>query len=309
MQAIILEGTGGPELFKLTDIPKPVPEPGQVLVRVHASSVDPGQVKRAAGLMPGAPPMDFPWIPGAAISGVVEEVGEGVTAFRAGDAVFGYRASGGAYAEFIAVEAEAIALKPTSVDHSQAASLSVVAQTALLALEAAELKSGQSILILGAGGAVGNVAVQLAKELGARVLAVCRTRSIDRLRSLGADEIIDVETTPFESVANDVDVVLDALGGEFEKRAFSVLKPGGVLIGIVQPPSQEEAAKLQVRAILVRTDSQAARLARLSKAIDAGKITPFVGRTYPLSAAAQAWQDHGSKLSEGKIIINMLGKQ
>ena len=309
MQAIILEGTGGPELFKLTDIPKPVPEPGQVLVRVHASSVDPGQVKRAAGLMPGAPPISFPWIPGAAISGVVEEVGEGVTAFRAGDAVFGFRASGGAYAEFIAVEAEAIALKPASVDHPQAASLSVVAQTALLALEGAELKSGQSILILGAGGAVGNVAVQLAKELGARVLAVCRPRSIDRLRSLGADEIIDVETTPFETVANDVDVVLDALGGEFENKALFVLKPGGVLISIVQPPSQEEAAKFQVRAILVRTQSQTTRLAKLSTAIDDGTITPFIGRIYPLSAAAQAWEDFGSKLSDGKIIINMLDKQ
>ncbi len=310
MKAVVLEEYGGPELFKFMDIAKPTAEPGQILVRMHASSIDPGNVKRAAGVMRGImPDLQFPWVPGAAISGVVEEVGQGVSAFRIGDAVYGYRASGGAYAEFLAVDADLVALKPASLTHQQAASLAVVAQTASLAVTAAELKAGQSILILGAGGAVGNVALQLAKERGARVLAMCRARSVDRLVSLGADEIINADTTPFESVAHDVDVVLDALGGEFEKRAFSVLKPNGVLVAIVQPPSQEDANHFGVRATLVRTQSQTANLLNLANRIDAGTILPFIGRTYSFNETAQAWKDHASKLIDGKIVINITNER
>jgi len=124
MKAIVLSKYGGPELFQLMDLPKPVPQPGEVVVRVHASAVDPGNMKRAPGVMRGfMPEIEFPWVPGAAIAGSVEEVGAGLTAFRPGDAVYGYRATGGAYAEFIAVNANELALKPISIDDAQAASI------------------------------------------------------------------------------------------------------------------------------------------------------------------------------------------
>ena len=306
MKAIVLSKYGGPELFQLIDLPKPVPQPGEIVVQVHASAVDPGNMKRAAGVMRGfMPELEFPWVPGAAIAGVVDEVGVGVTAFRAGDAVYGYRASGGAYAEFAAVNANEFAQKPTSLDDEQAASLAVAGQTALLAMDAAELQAGQSILILGAGGAVGSVALQLAKNRGARVVAVCRARSVDRLRLLGADEVIDTDSILFESVVGEVDVGLDTLGGEFEQRALSVLKPGGLLVAIAQPPSQAAADARQIRAVLVRTQSQTATLAELGRRIDAGEILPFIGQTYMLNEAAQAWKDFTAKRVDGKIVIRI----
>ena len=150
-------------MFALLDVAKPKPNRGEVLVNVHASAVDPGNVKRASGAMRGwVPELEFPWIPGAALAGVIEELGEGVTAFRKGDAVYGYKATGGAYAEFIAVNANEIALKPSRLSHEQAAAIAVAGQTALLAMGTAGLTAGQSILILGAGGAVGSLALQLA---------------------------------------------------------------------------------------------------------------------------------------------------
>ncbi len=306
MKAIVLSEYGGPELFQLAELPKPVPQPGEITVQVHASAVDPGNMKRAAGVMRGLmPELEFPWVPGAAIAGVVDEVGPGVTAFRRGDAVYGYRATGGAYAEFVAVDANELAPKPASLDDAQAASIAVAGQTALLTMEAAKLQGGQTILILGAGGAVGDVALQLAKNRGARVVAVCRARSADRVRSSGADEVVDIDAVSFESVVGEIDVVLDTLGGEFEQRALSVLKPGGLLVAIVQPPSQAAAEARHVRAVLVRTQSQTATLAELGRRIDAGEILPFVGQTFMLNEAAQAWKNFSAKRATGKVVIRI----
>lgn len=306
MKAIVLSRYGGPELFEMTEIPKPTPQPGEVLVQVIASAVDPGNMKRATGAMRAfAPELEFPWIPGAAISGTVESVGEGVTAFRAGDAVYGYKAGGGAYAQFVAVSAGALALKPVSLDHAQAASIAVSGQTALLTLEAAGIQAGQSILIIGAAGAVGSAAVLLSKARGARVLAMCRSRSADRVRALGADEIVDADSAASGVDVKGVDFVLDTVGGNLEQKALSALKPGGLLIAIVQPPSQEAADRHHVRAVLVRTESRTATLAELGRQVDTRKIRSFVGRTYPLHETAQAWKDFSARRVDGKIIIQI----
>jgi NADPH:quinone reductase-like Zn-dependent oxidoreductase len=305
MKAVVLQDFGGPEQLTWKEMPQPVPGPGQVLIRVAATSLNPVELKRASGTMRQIFPVEFPFIPGGDFSGVVEEIGEGATEFHIGDQVFGYSFRGGAYAEFLVVDANVIAPKPATLSHEETASLALVAQTASQALEEAVLQPGQTVLIHGAGGSVGNVAVQLAKKIGARVIAVCHSESIDRLRSYEADQVIDSATIPFESVAKDVDVVLDTLGGEFQQRSFSVLKPGGTLIATSQPPSQEDAERRHVRATMLLTKISASSLAALGKQIDEGTIEPFIGRTYPLSDAAQAWKDSRARHIEGKVVFHV----
>ena len=303
MKAIELKQYGGPEQLAETDVPKPEAKPGQIVVRVLAASYNPMDSKQASGAMRQAFPLELPFIPGADFSGTVDALGEGVSEFQIGDEVYGCSMTGGAYAEFITIETDKVARKPRTVSPMEAASLAVVGQTAMQTLEQARLKAGQTILIHGAGGAVGSVAVQLAHRLGARVIASASAESQERLLRYGADEVLDYKATPFESVAKEVDVVLDGIGGEVQQRSFSVLKPGGILVALGQPPSQEEAAAHSVRAIMLQTETSTASLQALAAKIDLGEIRPFVGRTYPLSAVAQAWTQVQSEHIEGKIVF------
>ena len=303
MKAIVLEQYGGPEKLALQDVPKPKAGPGQVVVRVVATSLNPIDLKRASGTMRQLFPVPFPFVPGGDFSGVVDGVGQGVTDFQLGDEVFGYAENGGAYAEFMISDANKLALKPKTLTHEETASLAMVAQTASQAIKEAGVGAGQTILIHGAGGAVGNAAVQFAQQLGANVIAVARAESIDRLRSYGASRVIDSSEEAFESVAKDVDVVLDTLGGEYQQRSYAVLKPGGVLIAVSQPPSQEEAARHKVRAVMLNTTSSAESLAVLRSQIDSGQVKPFVGRLYPLQDTPQAWKDSRSEHIEGKVVF------
>jgi len=307
MKAMEIKQYGGPEQLVEADVPKPTAKPGQVVVRIFAASYNPMDTKQASGLMRQFLPVEMPFIPGTDFSGTIDSLGQGVAGFKVGDEVFGCAMSGGAYAEFVAVEADKAAYKPRTLGPVEADSLALVGQTAMQALEQAHLGAGQTILIHGAGGAVGGVAVQLAHQLGARVIASAGAESHARLLEYGADEVIDYKTTPFEAVAKDVNVVLDGIGGDVQNRSFSVLKPGGILVAISQPPSQENAAKHKVRAIMLNTSVTTASLQALAAKIDAGDIRPFVGRTYPLSAAAQAWTDVQSQHVEGKIVFNVAG--
>ncbi|WP_250519100.1 NADP-dependent oxidoreductase [Caballeronia sp. ATUFL_M1_KS5A] len=306
MKAIVLEQYGGPEILRYTDVPKPKQGAGQVLVRVRAASVTPSILKRAAGRLRGiAPELAFPWVPGADFSGIVEAVGEGVTAFRAGDEVYAYGGPCAAFAQFIVIDASLLAKKPANIGHDEAASLALVGQTAWQALEECQLEAGQTLLILGAGGAVGNVAVPLAKKRGARVLAMARGRSTSRLYSLGADAVIDSDKLRFESVVDNVDVVLDLLGGDFEQRALSVLQPRGTLISVTRPADPAKVTRRRIRAVFIKTEPDGGRLAKLSAEVEHGNIKPFVGRKYPLHQTAQAWEDVAVHRSEGKIVVTI----
>ncbi len=305
MKVIELKQYGGPEQLAEADLPKPEAKPGEVVVRVFATSYNPIDSKQASGAMREMLPIKMPFVPGVDFSGTVDTLGEGVEDFKAGDEVYGGSMAGGSYAEFVAVGADKIARKPRSLGHAEAASLALVGQTAMQALEQAKLEAGQTILIHGAGGAVGSVAVQAAHQMGAYVIASASTESRARLLEYGADEMIDYQATPFESVAREVDVVLDGIGGDVQQRSFAVLKPGGMLVALSQPPSQEEAAKHQVGAIMLQTNVSAASLQSLTEKINAGEIQPFVGRTYPLSDVAQAWTDVHAEHIEGKIIFTV----
>lgn len=303
MKAIELKQYGGPEQLSEADVPKPEAKPGQVIVRVFATSYNPIDSKTASGVMRQMLPLTFPFLPGSDFSGTVAALGASVEGLSVGDEVYGM--AGGTYAEFVAVEAAKIARKPRTLNHIEAASLAVVGQTAMQALERAHLKAGQTVLIQGAGGAVGGVAVQLAHHLGARVIATAPAESRDRLLGYGADEVVDYKATPFESVAKDVDVVLDGVGGDVQQRSFAALRPGGVLVALSQPPDEEQAAQHKVTAVMLMTEPSAASLQALAAKIDAGEIRPLVGRTYSLSDVAQAWADVGSQHIEGKIVFTV----
>jgi len=303
MKAIQIQQYGGEEELQVVDMPKPEARKGQVVVRIAATSFNPIDPKRTSGNMRQIFPLQFPFVPGGDFSGVVDSVGEGVEGFKPGDAVFGYSMTGGAYADFIAIGADKVALKPKSLNHVEAASLALVAQTALQMLDRAGLQAGQTVLIQGAGGAVGSVAVQVAHRRAIRVAATASAASLERLKGYGADQVIDYEKTPFESVVKNVDAVLDTVGGEVQQRSYNVLKPGGVLVAITQPPSEEQSAKYKVKASMLVTEISTANLETVARLVDAGDIKPFVGKIYPLSDVAKAWTDIRVNQTEGKTVF------
>ena len=302
MQAIQVNEYGGPEQLKVVEVHKPIAQRGQVVVRVHAASFNPVDAKQVSGKMREVFPLIFPYFPGFDFSGVIDSVAENISGYQPGDIVYG-TSNGGAYAEFVAVEVNKISPKPRNLSHVEAASLGVVAQTALQALDHAHLEAGQTILIQGASGSVGSAAVQLAKARGAHVIASGSAASLERLRSYGADQVLDYKTTPFESVASNVDAVLDGVGGEVQQRSYAVLKPGGYLIAITQPPSPAEAQKHGVHAMFFSTDSSIDTLQKLTPLIESGQLKPHVAKTYPLNAASQAWQDIAIDRPDGKVVF------
>lgn len=305
MKAIRFHEPGGPEVLKLEELPRPVPKAGEVLVRVHAAGVNPVDWKiRQSGGKGFGPPL--PQIPGFDIAGVVAEVGPAVKGFAQGDAVFGYLSlqRGGAYAEYaIALESE-LARKPEQVSFSQAAAVPLAALTAWQALvDTAELREGQAVLIHAAAGGVGHFAVQIAKGLGAHVLATASQRNHEFLKGLGADEVIDYTSERFEERAQGVDVVLDAIGGDTQTRSLGALVPGGVLVSIVGAPPKAELERRGVRGagILVRPDGR--QLAELAQWIERGALRVEIGAVFPLAEAAKAQELSQGGHARGKIVL------
>jgi len=306
MKAIRVHAYGGPEQLRLEEAAQPKAESGRVLVRILAASVNPIDFKLASGNMRQIMPINFPWIPGGDFSGIVEEVGSGVTGLKKGDAVYGDASGGGAYAEFYAGPASMIAPKPRKLSDVEAASIPLAAQTAWQGLfDHGRLERGETVLIHGAAGGVGTFAVQLAHWKGAKVLATGSPSNADYLRSLGADTVIDYKATPFETVAKNVDLVLEMIGGDTQRRSFGVLKPGGRLVATAQPPSAEEATRHKVEANMMSMKASTENLRKLAELIDAGKLKTLVGKTYPLAQAREAWTEIMSGHTRGKIVLEV----
>jgi NADPH:quinone reductase-like Zn-dependent oxidoreductase len=306
MKAIRVHAYGGPEQLREEEAPDPKADSGKVLVRIHAASVNPIDFKLASGNMRQIMPINFPWIPGGDFSGVVTEVGPGVTGLKKGDAVYGDASGGGAYAELYAAPVGMVAAKPQKLSDVEAASVPLAAQTAWQGLfDNGHLTRGETVLIHGAAGGVGSFAVQLAHLKGAKVLATGSASSADYLRSLGADQVIDYKATPFESVAKNIDLVLDLIGGDTQKRSFSVLKAGGRLIATAQPPSPEEAAKHKVEAAMMQMKANTTNLQQLAELLDAGKLKTGVTKTYPLSKVRDAWTEIIAGHARGKIVLQV----
>jgi NADPH:quinone reductase-like Zn-dependent oxidoreductase len=301
MKAIRVHTYGGPEQLRFEDAPGPLAGTGRVVVRVRATSVNPFDLKLASGMFKEMIPITLPYVPGGEFAGVVEDVPPDVTGLKKGHEVFGNCPSG-AYAQFVAAPADTVAPKPASLGFIEAACVPLAGQTAWQGLfDHGDLRRGQTVLIHAAAGGVGSYAVQLAHWTGARVLATASGDGVPYVKELGADDVIDYKATRFESVAQDVDLVLDLLGGDTQARSFGVLKKGGRLISTVQPPSQDVAQKHGVRAAFFSMKPTSAGLIRLAELIDAGDLKVTVARTYPLADAAAAWRD--SAHARGKTAL------
>ncbi|NUL06840.1 NADP-dependent oxidoreductase [Streptomyces lunaelactis] len=315
MRAVVQHAFGGPDVLRVEEVPRPVPLPTEVLVRVHAAGINPVDWKtRSGGGMAGVlgePPLTLGWD----VSGVVEETGFGVTTLKPGDEVYGMpwfpRAAGG-YAEYVTAPARQFARKPASISHEQAAAVPLAALTAWQALvDTADVRPGQRVLIHAAAGGVGHFAVQFAKHLGAHVTGTASSARHDWLTALGADELIDYTTVRFEDAAKDIDVVIDLVGdGHFNTstRSLDVLRPGGLIVAIpggVSPELLQEARSrgLRTSAFLVEPDGPA--LTRIAELIDAGEVSVEVEEVFPLEQAAQAHTRGESGRTRGKLVLRL----
>lgn len=308
MHAVRIHSYGGSDVLVYEEAPKPVPGPGEVLIQIAATSVNPFDSAVRAGYMTHYFNHVLPLILGVDASGTVEAVGDGVTHVAPGDDVYArvgvYR--DGSYADYVVVSATDVAAKPASLDHIHAAAIPHAAVTAWQALfEMAELQAGETVLINGAAGGVGHIAVQLAQWRGATVIGTASI-NLPFLKQLGVAQAIDYTSTPIESVAHDVDVVLDLVGGETQQRSWSVLRPGGILISTIQAPSAEVAAAHGVRHGFVSSAPPIAQvLTEVAGLVAAGKLKPEVSHVFPLQAVAEAQDLLQGHHTRGKIVIQV----
>lgn len=308
MKAVRIHNYGGPEVLQYEDAPKPKPASGEVLIRVHAAGVNPADWKIREGHLQQLVQHKFPLIPGWDLSGVIEEIGTDASQFQKGDEVFSKpdTSRDGAYAEYIVVRESEVALKPNSLAHVYAAAVPLAGLTAWQALfDIGHLKRGQHVLIHGGSGGVGHFAVQFAKWKGAHVTATASTRNQQLLREIGVDQPVDYSTQRFEQVARDVDVVLDTVGGNTQERSWQVLKKGGVLVSLVQPPHAEKARQLGVRRAFVWTQPNGKQLAEIATLIDSGHLKVVLDRILPLSEARRAHELSQSGQARGKIVLRV----
>ncbi|MFF3363739.1 NADP-dependent oxidoreductase [Streptomyces misionensis] len=289
----------------VTDVPEPVPGPGEVLVRVAGAALNPLDVKIGAGHVLDYFPIVFPSTVGTDLAGTVERVGSGVTGWSIGDAVISRTdpTAGGAVAQYAVVPAASLVAAPTTIPLHAAAGLATAAATAWQAVtEIAELKSGQKVLVHAGAGGVGSYVIQLARRAGAHVVTTASSAAAEIVRKLGADEIIDYTRVDFWTAVSDVDVVVDSVGGEIEARSLDVLKPGGLLVSLPVPPDFERAAARGLRAEFVFHASDPERLAKVVAVANEG-FDIVVDRTVPLSDAADAFEYLAQGDAKGKVIV------
>ena len=324
MKAIQIHAYGGPEVLTYEEVPRPTAGPGEVLLRVVAAGVNPSDWKTRSGFadFPESrrPPRPrLPLILGHDISGIVEAVGPDVTLFEPGDAVYGQTRIGealaggtgtyiGAYAEYTTTFVTNLAPKPATIDHLHAAAIPTAALTAWQALfDYGKLEAGQSVLINGAAGGVGHLAVQLAKARGARVIAVASGRHETFLREIGADHFIDYTTTPFEQAAHEVDLVVDAVGARDGDRLLDVIKRGGRLVPVfLGQYSAARAASASVTISLCLMRADAAQLSEVSRLIDSGRVRVALETVMPLREARRAHEYGESQHLRGKIVLRVM---
>ena len=304
MKAMILTGHGGPEMLHYGDMPDPVAGPGEIVVEVYAASIngaDP-KVRRGNGSYKLA---KLPHILGRDFSGVVAAVGPGVSDLAVGDAVFGVLDQGieGTYAEKLAIKAALVAKKPASLSHVEAAALGLISITALTGIEdVAQLKPGQTIVIQGGAGGVAGFAVQLAKHLGARVIATASANNRDYVKSLGADEVIDYNKEDFTKIGPVCDVVYDTVGGaDVRARSYQVLKPGGKLVWIAPAPDAPHRNDVATLKPDVKRDR--AHLERMLELVAAGAVKPPAITRYKLTDAAEAHRVSEGRHLRGKLVL------
>ena len=310
MKAIRVHGRGGPDHLSYDDAPKPQPGPGEVLVRVGATAIIATELTWDETYQtPTGDPRPLP-IPGHDLAGVVAEVGPGVTDFAVGNEVYALTAFGrdGAEAEYAIALPHELAPKPQALDIVQAAAVPLAALTAWQALFIhGHVSKGQTALIHGGAGGVGSYAVQLAHWAGVRVIATASARHHDFLRDLGADQVIDYTTTPFEDVVHDADVVFDTVGGETLARSWQVVKDGGVVVSVVSPRPADDPTQTRAQFVWFIVKPSGEQLRAIGDLIDTGQVQPVISKVFPLAEAREAWEVAASGHARGKVVLRVEG--
>jgi NADPH:quinone reductase-like Zn-dependent oxidoreductase len=303
MQAItVSDRDAGVAGLSLTDLPHPVAAENDVVVRVHAAGFTPGELDWPDTWTDRAGRDRTPSVPGHELSGVVVELGYGTTGLSVGQRVFGLAdwARNGSLAEYTAVEARNLAPLPMDIDHTVAAALPISGLSAWQGLfDHGRLAAGQTVLIHGVAGGVGSIAVQLAREVGARVIGTGRTADRDRAVALGVHTFLDLETEKLDD-AGEVDVVFDVIGGEVLARSAALVRAGGTLVTIAEPPQTQPR---DGRALYFLVEPDRARLADLAARVRDGRLKPVVGAVLPLAEAAAAFAP--DKRTPGKTILRV----
>jgi NADPH:quinone reductase-like Zn-dependent oxidoreductase len=306
MKAAYMEAQGGPEVLKYGDLPDPFAGPGEVVVDIHAATVNGADWKVRAGQY--SEMTEFPYVLGRDFSGLVSEVGEGVDDLVIGDVVFGVCDAGqeGAYAEKIAMKASIVAKKPDSLSHNEAAALALTGLTALISVEdTLKLQPGETILIQGGAGGVASFAVQLAKHIGAKVITTASAANIGYLRDLGADEIIDYNVQDFTEIVNDCDAVFETVGGDVAQRSFSVLRPGGRAAFIASGPQAPESPRDDAQSLRPAVGRDRLHLERIVELFEAGAVRVPEITIYPLSEAEAAHRVSEGRHLRGKLVFQV----
>ena len=332
MKAVIAERYGGPEVLEIADVPVPQVGPNGVLVRVHASSVNPVDWKLRQGLLSALWDLRFPVIWGCDLSGVVEHVGDAVTLFKPGDAVYGFKHGKvaktyrGTYAEYVVVPENALARKPQRLSHEEAAAIPLAALAAWQALLGqGRLRPGQRVLVHAGAGGVGVFAVQIAKTVGAHVAATAGARNQEFLRQLGADVAIDYTRERIEDSLSGYDLVLDCVGRSVWAVSLRVLKPGGRLVTLIPPIPGQPAGKLRFFAtailgvlsgtvsalvkgkgfLVVRVKPRGGDLEKINALIEAGRLRPEIEKIFSMEQIADAHRQSEQVHVRGKLVIRI----
>jgi len=304
MKAIRIHSYGNSGELKLEDVPSPSIQSNEVLVRVRAAGVNPFDWKFREGYFKDVFPATLPLTLGADYAGEVAEVGKDAGEFKPGEKVFGF--ASGAYSEFVTVAEKDLVRMPRTVDYETAASLPTPAVTGYqLVLEAVQAGKGQRILIHGAAGSVGSVAVQVARLQGARVFATASARDAEYLKGLGVEQALDYHTERFDEKLRDLDSVIDLIGGETLARSYAVVKPGGIVVSTAGATDPAEAARRRVRSQNFVARRDASQLANLATLVDRGVIRLRVPRILPLAEVRQAHDLSQKGTAAGKIVLRV----
>jgi NADPH:quinone reductase-like Zn-dependent oxidoreductase len=307
MKAVCIHSFGGPDVLKLENVDIPQPKEDEVLIKVHAASVNPVDYKIRSGRYPPVNEQQLPKVLGRDVSGTVERCGRAVRDLKEGEAVYAMLDSGsGGYAEYVVIKASLCSRKPERLDYSEAAAIPLAGLTAWQGLfDEGNLTAGQRVLIHGGAGGVGHLAIQFAKARGATVCTTVSSQDVEFVRSLGADEVVDYRTERFEDKLHDVDLVFDLVAGDTQERSWSVLKDGGTMISTLAKPSDAKAREHHARATNYVAHPDGAELAEIGRLVDAGKVRPCVLATYPLDHVADAQQRLERQHPHGKVVLQV----
>jgi alcohol dehydrogenase len=311
MKAVQINKYGGSEVVEINEnVLKPTASQGHLLIEVYAAGVNPVDWKIREGHMSQMVPLKFPATLGGDFSGIVAEVGEGVSGFKKGDEIYGQastiRDGSGSFAEFALADANTTAHKPENMSHVEAAALPLTGVSAWQALvDHIGLSRGKKILIHGGGGGIGSIAIQIARHLGAYVAVTVSPKDMQYVKEIGADKVIDYKNQSFEDMLHNYDAVFDTVGGETYVRSFRVLKKGGIIVSMLEQPDPDLIEKYGVKAIGQFTQVNSERLSRLAELVDKSVIKVHVEKTYPLEQVGEALEYQKGGHPRGKVVLKI----